>query len=146
MANAQPQSIPCVLITGGATRYANSTVPSNHAIFSKQPLPITTKFGYPLVMARLVENLPRGQETDNQHATWLNIDPEIGFAPAHWQGGIGDVIVANADGSPLSLDTLSAITDYVGDILEAFGDGEGAPTRMYNRTRLDAYIRRHLEN
>ena len=102
--NAEPQSIPCVLIEGPATRYASTTLPSNHAIFNTRALPITTKFGYPLVMSHVVENLPRGPATDNQYATWVNIDPESGFAPADWQGGIGNVIVANADGTPLSLE------------------------------------------
>lgn len=96
-------------------------------------------------MHRVVANLPRGSATDNQHSTWLNIDPETGFAPEHWQGGIGEVIVASADGKPLSLDTLSAVTDYVSDILDVFGDGEGAPRRMYSRAKLDAYIQNHTE-
>src|SRR5277367_2766422 len=70
-ASSEPQSIPCVKIHSPHTRYENITVPSTHPIFTSRALPITVKFGYPLVMARLVENLPRGRQTDNQHATWL---------------------------------------------------------------------------
>lgn len=101
------------------------------------------KFGYPLVMARLVENLPRGAGTDNQHATWLNIDPQSGFAPDKWQGGIGTVIVAAADGKPLSVDTLGAIVDYVSVILDVFGDEGRVPTHKYSRPALDGFLARH---
>jgi hypothetical protein len=95
-------------------------------------------------MGRLVQNLPRGPQTDNQHATWLNMDPESGFAPPEWQGGIGSVIVANGDGTPLNYETLGAIVDYVSDILDAFGDGE-VPRRKYNRRTLDQFLEQHLE-
>ena len=95
-------------------------------------------------MSRLVENLPRGRQTDNQHATWLNMDPESGFAPPEWQGGIGSVVVANADGTSLDSNTLGAIVDYVSEILDAFGDGE-VPRRKYNRRMLDQFLEQHLE-
>jgi hypothetical protein len=143
-ASSEPQSIPCVKIHSPQTRYENITVPSTHPIFTSKALPVTVKFGYPLVMARLVENLPQGPQTDNQHATWLNIDPESGFAPSQWQGGIGSVVVANADGTPLDSDTLGAIVDYVSGILDAFGNGE-VPRRKYNRRTLDQFLAQHLE-
>ncbi|TVY49039.1 Histone-lysine N-methyltransferase [Lachnellula occidentalis] len=136
-ADPQPQTIPCVIITASPTSYAKTFLPSTHPIFNTRALPITTKIGYPLVMARMAEHLPRGPATDNQHATWLNIDPGSGFAPEHWQGGIGDVVVASADGTPLYLDTLGAITDYVSSILDEFGEGKGAPRHMYSRAALD---------
>jgi len=65
--------------------------------------------------------------------------------PEHWHGGIGNVIIANADGTPMSLATASALTDYVSDILNAFGDDEAPPTRTYDRPKLDAYIREHAK-
>jgi len=91
-------------------------------------------------MGRLAENLPWGRQTDNQHATWLNIDPESGFAPREWQGGIGSVVVANADGTSLNSNTLSAIGNYVSGILDAFGNGE-VPRRKYNRRTLDQFLK-----
>ncbi|KUJ17287.1 uncharacterized protein LY89DRAFT_561412, partial [Mollisia scopiformis] len=119
--NSEPQSISCAKIHSSNVRYEDVSVPSNYAMFRTRALPITAKFGYPLVMSRLVENLPLGQDTENHHATWLNIDPESGFAPPHWQGGIGTVLVAAADGSPFDTETLGAITDYIGIILDNFG-------------------------
>ena len=73
------------------------------------------------------------------------IDPTTGFAPAEWQSGVGNVLVARADGQALETDTLGAITDYISDILDAFGNGAGAAQIYYNRDRLDKYIPDHLK-
>ena len=43
------------------------------------------------------------------------------------------------------LDTPTAITDYVSDILDAFGNGVGAAQKYYNRDGLDKYIADHLK-
>lgn len=103
-------------------------------------MPISLKIGYPLLVYR--DGVARG---GNQHATWLMIDPESGFAPAGWQGGVGDVIVARADGEGLDVKTLGAVTDYISDILDAFGDGGvGAVRKFYDRARLDRFIADHL--
>lgn len=109
-------------------------------------MPISLKIGYPLLVHRArEEGVARG---DNQHATWLMIDPESGFAPAEWQGGrgggVGDVIVARADGEGLDTATLGAVTDYISDIVDAFGERVGAVRKYYDRARLDRYIADHL--
>jgi hypothetical protein len=137
------RDIPCVKIFGfdsGGGRYEDVTIPSTDSIFSNSPLPVTVKFGYPLVMKRLYDG-----RDDNQHATWLAINPISGFAPPEWQNSIGSVIVANADRTPLSLKTLAAITDYISDILDQFGEDRPNVKRFYNRGRLDEYIREHVE-
>ena len=136
--------IPCVTLYGqtcGGSRYSATHLPSSHPIFQTSPLPISLRIGYPLVMARLHHNLPPGIETDNQHATWLHIDPVSGFAPPAWQAGIGTVHVARPDGSPLTVETLAGITDYVSDILDA--SGEGVARRYYDRKRLEGFLQRH---
>ncbi|KAH6707851.1 hypothetical protein DL95DRAFT_450274 [Leptodontidium sp. 2 PMI_412] len=140
---AEPQAISCVKIHSPHTRYEAVEISSDHAVFNTKPLPITAKCGYPLVMFREVEGLQRGPGTDNQHATWLNINPKSGFAPPDWQGGIGTVVVAAADGKLLSVPVLAAITDYVSEILDAFGDGT-VPTARYSKSRLDSFIARHM--
>ena len=58
------------------------------------------------------------------------IDPATGFQPTEWQGGLGNVIVARADGKPLETKTLGATTDYISDILDAFGNGVGAAQKL----------------
>jgi hypothetical protein len=140
-AGGTDEAIPCVKIHGGPGRYSRTTLKPTHLIFNSNPLPISTKIGFPLVMSRVIDRLPRGQETDNMHATWLNIDPVSGFAPEYWQGGIGDVIVAKADKSALTPDELREVVDYVSVILDAFGEGE-TPLEMYKRSRLDQFMGR----
>lgn len=73
------------------------------------------------------------------------IDPVTGLAPAEWQGRVGNVIVARPDGEPLDTATLGAITDYISDILDAFGDGVGVARKYYNRGQLDKFIADHLK-
>ena len=136
---ANNEDIRCVMIHGGQLRYSRTTVKPTDPIFNSTPLPISTKIGYPLVMSRKIDGLPFGQETDNVHATWLNINPVDGFAPQYWQGGIGDVVVAKADKSALTPDELGGVVDYVSAILDAFGDG-ATPVQMYNRNRLDQFM------
>lgn len=147
-AKNEQEPIQCVKIYGnadGGGRYEDVHLPFSHKIFQSTPLPISLKFGYPLVMDVIIPHLPRGQETDNQHATWLMIDPVTGFAPPAWQGGIGSVHVARPDRAPLTSDTLAAITDYVSDILDAFGERNPRPIvqRYFDRARLDRYFVSH---
>ena len=126
-------------------RYSALLLPHGDPIFETTPVPISQRIGFPLVMKR-TETAAAGRSLeDNPHATWLMIDPTTGFAPAKWQSGVGNVIVARADGKALETATLGAITDYISDIMEAFGDGAEAAQRYYNRDRLDKYIASHLK-
>ena len=131
--------------TGGGGHYSRFWVPREDPIFNTKPVPISQKIGFPLLVRRPMHESARGPLTDNQHATWLMIDPTTGFAPAEWQSGVGNVFVARADGEALETDTLGAITDYISDILDAFGNGVGAAQKYYNRDRLDKYIADHLK-
>lgn len=54
------------------------------------------------------------------------------------------MVIAAADGKPLSVPVLSAITDYVSAILDDFGDG-GVPTRKYSKASLDEFIAQHMQ-
>lgn len=136
--------VECVKIYGGpGGRYETVHLPRSDEIFRSPPLPITRKFKYPLVIKRLHDRLPRGTETDNQHATWLMIDPVSGFAPPAWQGGIGHVYVARANFSPLTTDVLGAIVDYVSRILDQFGENKPNIQQFYDRARLGRFLASH---
>ena len=130
---------------GGGGHYSKRSVSREDPIFNTKPVPISLKIGFPLLVWRPTSESERGPLTDNQHATWLMIDPTTGFAPAEWQSGVGNVLVARADGEALETDTLGAITDYISDILDAFGNGVGAAKRYYRKDRLDKYIADHLK-
>lgn len=132
-------------------RYSDHDVLLSDPIFTTSPVPISVAIGYPLLVQRVEKRnddwVPRtlrgGANEDNPHGTWLMIDPVTGFAPAEWQGGVGNVVVARADGEMLDTGTVAAITDYVSDILDAFGKGVGAARKYYSRVRLDKFIADH---
>ena len=71
------------------------------------------------------------------------VDPATGFAPTELQGGVGNVIVARADGKSLDTATLGAVTDYICEIVEASENGVGAAQDYYNRDPLDLFIVDH---
>ena len=108
-------------------------------------MPISQKIGFPLLVRRSDKGLATGASADNPHATWLMIDPVTGFAPAQWQSGVGNVVVARADGKAMNTSTLAAITDYISAILDAFGNGVGAARKYYDRGRLDNFMADHLK-
>ena len=137
--------IPCVRLgaqAGGPSAYRKTTIPSNDDIFNQAPAPISQRFGFPLILRRTKpasQYSTRSANDDNPHATWLMIDPDHGFAPSEWQSGVGDVLVVRADRKPLDITTLAIITDFVSDILDAFGDGmEGdeVARKYYRKERL----------
>ena len=129
----------------GGGHYSRFWLSPEDPIFATKPVPISEKIGFPLLVRRPLDESQQGPLIDNQHATWLMIDPSTRFAPAEWQSGVGNVFVARADGRALETDILGAITDYISDILEAFGDGVGAVQEYYDRSRLDEYIADHLK-
>ena len=130
---------------GGGGHYSSFSVPREDPIFNTKPVSILLKIAFPLLVWRPTSESERGPLTDNQHATWLMIDPTTGFAPAEWQSVVGNALVAKADGESLETDTLGAITDYISDILDAFGNGVGAAQKYYKKDRLDKYIADHLK-
>ena len=130
--------------------YKKAKVPPNDDIFNQAAAPITQSFGFPLILRRMkpfsAHRAPSAND-DNMHATWLMIDPGHGFAPPEWQSAVGDVLVVRADRKPLYMAELAAITDYVSDILDTFGDGmDGAEVgrRYYQKEKLVRFSKGHL--
>ena len=120
-------------------RWSATTVPADHPVFSKHVLPVPALIEVPLVVYRLGTWSENVAELDNQAATYLNIDPDSGFAPPEWQECVGTVVVAHKDRKPLLLQHLEVVWDYCNYILDCFGDGEGAPTKLYNRQAFQKY-------
>ena len=87
----------------------------------------------PLVLYRLGTWTDNLRELDNSTATYLNIDPNSGIAPPAWQQCVGSVVIARKDRKPLSMSHFEAIWSYFTYILSSFGEGEGAPIKLYNR-------------
>ena len=78
-------------------------------------------------------------DLDNRIATYLNIDANSGFAPQEWQSHVGNVVVARKDRKPLLPHHLEGVWMYCDRILELFGEGDGAPTRLYNRQAFEKW-------
>jgi hypothetical protein len=78
-------------------------------------------------------------DLDNKIATYLNIDADSGFAPPTWQSHVGTVIVARKDKKPLLPQHLEGVWMYCDLILDHFGEGEGAPERLYNRPAFEKW-------
>ena len=95
-------TVKCVRIKGstsGTGPYSTAAVKADSLVFDNPPTPTSVLWDFPLVIHKLADS-----QLDNQHATWLMINDETGFAPFGWQGRIGDVIVARQDQKDLSLD------------------------------------------
>jgi hypothetical protein len=120
-------------------RWSATTIPADHPVFSKQVLPVPALIEVPLVLYRLGTWSDNVAELDNQAATYLNIDPDSGFAPPAWQECVGTVVVARKDRKPLLVLHLEVVWDYCSHILDCFGDGEGAPIKLYNRQAFQKY-------
>jgi hypothetical protein len=119
--------------------WSPTTIPADHPIFSKQVLPVPALIEVPLIIYRLGTWSDDVAELDNQEATYLNIDPDSGIAPSAWQECVGTVVVARKDRKPLLLQHIKVIWDYCAHILNCFGDGKGAPMKLYNRQTFIKY-------
>jgi hypothetical protein len=114
-------------------------IPADHRIFS-QPVPnIPALIEVPLVLDRVGTQSADRADLDNQIATYLNIDANSGFAPPAWQSHVGTVVVARKDGKALLPQHLEGVWMYCDRILCLFGEGEGAPTRLYNRQAFEKW-------
>jgi hypothetical protein len=144
-------TVPCVRLkaqSGGASGYEKATVSQDHSIFSTSPSSVTQKFGFPLLVQPPSTRPARVADNDNPHATWLMINPDNGLAPPEWQSAVGDCLVARADKKPLDIQTLAAITDYVSNIMNDFGDGmdgSAVAARYYSKAKLDKFMKGHLQ-
>lgn len=123
----------------GHSTYQEILLDPGHPIFNTMPVAISQAFAFPLVIW-MQQSEGRG---NNQHGTWLMIDPKTCFAPEEWQSRIGDMLVAKPDKEPLTTDTLSAIMRYVLDILLSAEDGRVVVEGFYNRDRLDKHVANH---
>jgi len=122
--------------------WSATSVPAHHSVFSQTVPPIPELIEVPLVIHRVgtqSTQSTRRADLDNQIATYLNIDEDTGFAPPYWQSYVGTVIVARKDRKPLLPQHLEAVWEYCNHILDLFGDGDGAPTWLYNRQSFEKW-------
>ena len=127
----------------GCSNFVETTLPANHPIFEKAPTVISKVLGFPLVMWKLNTRMIG---TTTPRTAWLMINDKTRLAPMEWQDNVGDVAVAKADKSPLSVKELMAFTDYVWEMLstsdpfEEDSDEEYDPRMYYDPNELKAYM------
>lgn len=132
-------------------KWSAKYISSAHPIFEQQTeseAPLPALLGIPLVFRRMPSSQfntsPSG--LDNQIITYLNIELESGFAPLVWQNEVGNVLVARLDKKPFLEQHLEGIWRYCDHILGIFGDGDGAPTELYNRPAFEKWWASYVED
>jgi hypothetical protein len=120
-------------------------IKADHPVFSNFVPPVPGLIEIPLVLHRISTQSTNRADLDNQIATYLNIDSESGFAPPAWQSYVGTVLVARKDEKPLLPQHLEGVWMYCDYILDLFGEGEGAPTRLYNRQAFKKWWKEYCE-
>lgn len=109
---------------GTATAVA---LPLGHRVFScGAPLPVGRVIGVPLLIMRELTvdpfSIPRSADLDCQPATYFMINAGSGFAAPEWQENVGPVVVARADGKPLTVADAGCLWDYFCHLLVQFPD------------------------
>ena len=145
-----PESIQAVVIRCELEKrlfppWSATTIPADHPVFSQTVPPVPALIEVPLVLYRVGTASAYRADLDNQIATYLNIDADSGFAPPAWQSHVGTVIAARKDKKPLLTHHLEGLWMYCDRILDYFGEGEGAPRRMYNRQAFQVWWNNYCE-
>ncbi|KAH8752794.1 hypothetical protein F5883DRAFT_506445 [Diaporthe sp. PMI_573] len=125
--------------------WSATMIQADHPVFLNFVPPVPRLIEVPLVFHRVGTQSANRADLDNQIATYLNIDPETGFAPPEWQSYVGTVLVARKDEKPLLPQHLEGVWMYCDYILDLFGEGEGAPTHLYNRQAFEEWWKDYYE-
>lgn len=120
--------------------WSATTVEADHGMFSRPVAPVPELLGIPLVCYDVGTQSAYQPDLDNQIITYLNIDPQTGFAPIQWRSHIGTVVVARRDRKDLLPHHLEAIWMYCDHILDLFGENEGVPpAHLYNQRAFEEW-------
>lgn len=125
--------------------WSATMIRADHPVFSNHVAPVPGLIEIPLVFHRVGTQSANRADLDNQMITYLNIDSESGFAPPAWQSYIGTVLVARKDEKQLLPQHLEGVWMYCDHILDLFGEGDGAPTHLYNRQAFEKWWKDYCE-
>ena len=140
----QAVMVPCEIEKRKLPPWFATTIPADHPVFSQPVAPVPALIEIPLVLHRVGTRSTNRADLDNQIATYLNINPESGFAPSEWQSHVGTVIVARKDKKPFLPKHLEGVWMYCDRILDLFGDGD-IPRRLYNRQAFQKWWKGYCE-
>ncbi|RKK89049.1 hypothetical protein BFJ68_g16805 [Fusarium oxysporum] len=148
--SSTPGSIQAVIVRCDVERirfapWSVTMIQVDHPVFSNYIPPVPRLIEVPLVFHRVGTQSANRADLDNQMITYLNIDDASGFAPSEWRSYVGTVIVARKDKKPLLPQHLEGVWMYCDYILDLFGEGEGAPTHLYNRQAFEEWWKDYCE-
>jgi len=148
--SSTPGSIQAVIVRCDVERirfapWSVTMIEVDHPVFSNYIPPVPRLIEVPLVFHRVGTQSANRADLDNQMITYLNIDDASGFAPSEWRSYVGTVIVARKDKKPLLPQHLEGMWMYCDYILDLFGEGEGAPTHLYNRQAFEEWWKDYCE-
>ena len=133
----------------GSPPTPESSFPLDHALWARvQRSPLLHKCGVRLALQRVERPHARDRTSmQNQLATFLMLDTDTGFAPPHWQDGIGDVYIYRAPGVDegmggaelhLDMDEVGFMWEYVSGELAS-----GEYVRRASAARYQAGLERY---
>lgn len=131
--------VRCEVERSRAAPWSAMTIKADHEVFASAVAPVPELIGIPLVFHRVGKQPAYRLDLDNQIITYLNINAASGLAPPQWQSYVGTVVVARKDRRPLLPQHLEGVWMYCDYILDLFGEGEGAPTHLYNRRAFEEW-------
>ena len=116
--------------------------PSDHPMFEESGnSPVMERCGIPLVIKKVKpkSKLTHQAEYDNQWATWCMIDTVYGMAPMEWQKGVGPVLIYRPGGLNFNDSDMDIVGDYLGHLLDCFGDDPEHAHRMMTPTAFQEF-------
>ena len=116
--------------------------PSDHPMFEESGnSPVMERCGIPLVIKKVKpkSKLTHQAEYDNQWATWCMIDTVYGMAPMEWQTGVGPVLIYRPGGLNFNDSDMDIVGDYLGHLLDCFGDDLEHAYRMMTPTAFQEF-------
>ncbi|KAH8667805.1 hypothetical protein BGZ61DRAFT_461171 [Ilyonectria robusta] len=137
-------SIQAVIVRCNADKsefapWSPKMISADDPIFSHAVPLIPGLIEVPLVFSRVGTKSAYRANLDNTIITYLHIDATSGFAPPQWQSRVGTVVVARKDKKPLLPHHMEGAWMYCDYISDLFGEGTGAPTRLYNRQAFEKW-------
>lgn len=126
--------------------------PRAHSMFrgvtNQGNCPALALCGINVIVAKTEPVIPfndRG-DYDCTWATRMKIEPDSGFAPMQWQQYVGPCLVYRPDGQDFSVDDADIIHDFLGMVLDCYGDGpEFDPSTMLNVENFQSHKRECME-
>ena len=87
------------------------------------PVPFSIARGTPFAVVKTTPCMENDVDGNvNQHATYMNINLENGFAPDEWQGNVGPVLIFRTDGVDFFESDWDAAVNLVSDTLDMFAE------------------------